>query len=61
MKKILKFLHGVKKEMKKVRWPNKKEMITYSVATISLVIFFALYFGLLDLIIAGIKTLINGY
>ena len=55
------FLKDVKTEMKKVRFPNKKEMITYSVATISLVIFFALYFGLLDLIIAGIKTLINGY
>ena len=55
------FLKAVKSEMKKVRFPNKKEMITYSVATISLVIFFALYFGLLDLIIAGIKTLINGY
>lgn len=55
------FFKDVKSEMKKVRFPNKKEMITYSVATISLVIFFALYFGLLDLIIAGIKTLINGY
>ena len=55
------FLKDVKSEMKKVRFPNKKEMITYSVATISLVIFFELYFGLLDLIIAGIKTLINGY
>ena len=55
------FLNDVKSEMKKVRFPNKKEMITYSVATISLVIFFALYFGLLDLIIAWIKTLINGY
>lgn len=55
------FLKDVKSEMKKVRFPSKKEMITYSVATISLVIFFALYFGLLDLIIAGIKTLINGY
>ena len=55
------FLKDVKSEMKKVRFPNKKEMITYSVATISLVIFFALYFGLLDLIIAGIKTLVRGY
>ena len=55
------FLKEVKSEMKKVRFPNKKEMITYSVATISLIIFFALYFGLLDLIIAGIKTLVRGY
>ena len=55
------FLKEVKSEMKKVRFPNKKEMITYSIATISLVLFFALYFGLLDLIIAGIKTLVRGY
>lgn len=55
------FLKEVKSEMKKVRFPNRKEMITYSIATISLVLFFALYFGLLDLIIAGIKTLIRGY
>lgn len=54
------FLKEVRNEMKKVRFPNKKEMTTYSVATISLVVFFALYFGLLDLIIAGIKTLIGG-
>lgn len=55
------FFKEVKSEMKKVRFPNKKEMITYSIATISLVLFFALYFGLLDLIIAGIKTLVRGY
>ena len=55
------FLKDVKSEMKKVRFPNKKEMITYSVATISLVIFFSLYFGLLDVVVAGIKSVINGY
>ena len=33
------FLKEVKSEMKKVRFPNKKEMITYSIATISLIIF----------------------
>lgn len=54
------FLKEVRNEMKKVRFPNKKEMTAYSVATISLVLFFALYFGLLDLAIAGIKTLIGG-
>jgi len=45
MKKIAMFLNGVKKEMKKVRWPNKKEMITYSIATISFIIVFALFFA----------------
>lgn len=44
MKKIARYFANVKKEMKKVRWPKKKEMITYSVATISLTIFFMLFF-----------------
>ena len=30
MKRIARFFVSVKKEMKKVRWPKRKEMITYS-------------------------------
>ncbi|MDD4547772.1 MAG: preprotein translocase subunit SecE [Bacilli bacterium] len=56
MKKIMNFFKEVKKEMKKVRWPNKKEMVTYSVATISFVIVFALFFVLTDIVLAMIKT-----
>lgn len=52
------FFTGVRKEMKKVRWPLKKEMVKYSVATLSFIIFFALFFGLADLIIAGVKMLV---
>ena len=58
MKKIRKFFEEVNKELKKVRWPNKKEMIKYSVATISFVIFFAVFFYLIDLTVAFIKTLV---
>lgn len=57
MKKVRKFLFGVKKEMTKVRWPNKKEMITYSVATICFVLFFALFFTVTDLALSGIGVL----
>ena len=59
MKKIAKFFNNVKKEMKKVRWPNKKEMITYSIATISIMIIFGLFFTGIDLLSAGIKMLIG--
>ena len=59
MKKIFGFLKEVKKEMKKVRWPNKKEMVTYSVATISFVVLFALFFSLTDVVLATLKTLVN--
>ncbi len=59
MKKIAKFFVSVKKEMKNFRWPNKKEMITYSIATISFVIFFGLFFTLTDSGIALVRTLIG--
>ena len=59
MKKIAKFFISVKKELQKVRWPNKKEMLTYSIATISIMIIFGLFFAGIDLLSAGIKMLIG--
>lgn len=53
------FFKGVRKEMKKVRWPLKKEMTKYSVAALTLIVFFALYFMLGDLVIAGVKVLVG--
>ena len=52
------FFAGVKKEMKHVRWPLKKEMVKYSIATLSFIIFFALFFVVTDLIIAAVKMLV---
>ena len=51
------WFQGVKSEFKKVRWPNRKEMIKYSVATISFIIFFALFFFAIEGIVYLIKTL----
>lgn len=56
MKKIF---SNVKKEMKKVKWPTKKDMLKYSVATISIIVFFCLFFVASDLIIMGIKELMK--
>ena len=47
-----KLFSGVRSEMAKVKWPSKKDMIKYSIATIVFVIFFALFFYLIDVIIA---------
>ena len=58
MKRIRKFFSEVKKELGKVKWPNKKDMVKYSIATISFVIFFAVFFYLIDLAVAFIKTLV---
>ncbi len=43
------------KEFKKVRWPSRKEMIKYSIATIVFILFFALFFYLIEIIIFFIK------
>lgn len=59
MKKIARFLVSVKKEMTKVKWPDKKTIIAYSVATLSCVLIFALFFASLDLILTGIKMVIK--
>ncbi len=47
--------HGVKSEFKKVRWPSRKEMLKYSIATICFIIFFALFFYLIELVIYLMK------
>mgnify|MGYP001137612841 CR=1 FL=1 len=59
MKKIVRFFVGVKKEMKKVKWPSKKEMITYSTATIVFILIFGLFFTGLDFIISGLKMVVK--
>lgn len=52
-------LTNVRKEMKKVKWPNKKDMVKYSVATLAIILFFSVFFTASDLIIAGIKELMK--
>ncbi len=59
MKRLARFLVSVRSEMKNMKWPSKKEMITYSAATISIVLIFMVYFTSIDLIIAGIKVLVG--
>lgn len=56
-KKHFKFFREVKGEMDKVKWPSKKDMIKYSIATIVFVIFFALFFYGIDAVVALLKKL----
>lgn len=50
---------GVFKEVKNVRWPNKKEMFKYSVATIVFILFFALFFFIVELIMTFILSFLG--
>ena len=48
----------IKKEMSKVHFLNKKDMIKYSIATISFVIFFGIYFKLIQIVMSFIRSII---
>lgn len=53
----MKFFKEVISELKKVKWPDKKYMIKYSIATFVTVIICSLYFYLITVIFALIKGL----
>lgn len=59
--KVLKksFYKEVKSELKKVKWPSKKEMIKYSISTLCFIILFALFFFGIESLFALVKGLIG--
>lgn len=56
--KIKRWFKSVQVELAQVTWPNRKEMIKYSIATLVFVIFFAGYFYLISVIMAFLKSMI---
>ena len=59
MKKIKAFVKGVKKESKMVKWPSGKDTLKYSTMVLVLMIFFGLYFYLLDVIFTFLKGIVG--
>ena len=57
MKKIKEFFKDVKKEVSKVKWPTKKNMVNYTITVVVFIAFFALLFFALDVLIALVKSL----
>lgn len=56
MQRIIKFLKDVVREMKKVSWPKRHELTRYTITVVTTVVFFALFFGIIDF---GISKLIR--
>ena len=52
------FLKGLTSEFRKIRWPNKKEMVKYSTATIIFVLFFGVFFYLIEVAMYFIEKLV---
>lgn len=49
-KKISKFFRGVVHELKRVTWPTRKELWTYTIVVLVTVAIFALLLGLFDFV-----------
>lgn len=48
-KDVVQFLQGVRAELSKVEWPNFHEFVGSTLVVLVLVLFFAIYLGIVDL------------
>jgi preprotein translocase subunit SecE len=55
------FFRDVWQELKKVRWPNRKELTSYTTVVLVTVTLIALFFAVIDLGISQIIALILGH
>lgn len=57
-KRAAKFFKDVSAELKRVTWPTKKDLISYTTAVIAFVILMGVIIGVLDLIFGYLMKLI---
>ncbi|EPZ38005.1 MULTISPECIES: preprotein translocase subunit SecE [Anoxybacillus] len=56
MQRVTKFFREVVREMKKVSWPKRKELVNYTITVLATVAFFTIFFAVVDL---GISELVR--
>ncbi|MCS1352519.1 preprotein translocase subunit SecE [Mechercharimyces sp. CAU 1602] len=54
------FFNGSVAELKKVRWPSRKELTSYTIVVIVTVLFLTLFFAVIDLGITQLTKLVTG-
>lgn len=50
MQKIIQFFVGAKAELAKVSWPNRQELIRYTILVVAISLLVAVFLGLLDML-----------
>lgn len=56
--KIMNYFHGVKVEAKRIHWTSKKDLIKYSGATLLFVVFFSLFFYIVNALFAFLHSVL---
>ena len=57
-KKIGKYFKGVFKEFKRIKWTAKNDLVKYSIASVCFVLFFSLYFSIVELLAVFLRSLV---
>lgn len=56
MSKIVDYFKGVRKEISRVKWTSKKDLLKYSISTIVFMAFFGVFFYVIDLLVALLRS-----
>ena len=54
---IKNYFSGVKKEIGRIRWTKPKDLAKYTVSTLSLMIFFGIFFTVIDLVVTVLRSI----
>mgnify|MGYP000690185313 FL=1 len=54
--KMVEYFKGVKKEVSRIKWTSKKDLLKYATSTIAFMIFFGVFFYLIDLLVAVLRS-----
>jgi preprotein translocase subunit SecE len=57
--RITKFLREVRTELRKVAWPNRKELVNYTIIVIVAVLIVAAFIGVVDFVVSRILTVLS--
>lgn len=57
--RLTKFIRGVRSEMRKVSWPNRQELITYTIVVIATIIIVMAFTSLVDVIVTWVLNLLG--
>ena len=58
-KRIGKYFKGVGKELKRIRWTERKDLLKYTFCTLGFVFFFGVYFYAIDWLVLLVRSLAN--
>ena len=56
MSKVGDYFSGVRKEVSRIKWTSKKDLLKFSISTISFMIFFGVFFYVIDLLVALLRS-----